>query len=268
MCGICGTYGFSDRDLLRRMCDVLVHRGPDDEGTYVEHDVGLGMRRLSIIDLAGGSQPIHNEDSTIWVVYNGEIYNFPELRDELETSGHRFYTSTDTEVIVHAYEEFGDEFIEHLRGMFAFALWDSRRRRLLLVRDRVGIKPLYYRWQSGRLWFASEIKAILESGCHRELDFQALHEYLSFAHVPAPNTIFKDIKKLMPGHMLVCEDGRMDLRTYWDLPIASTNGMTWEDAKVETRRLLEECVRSHLMADVPLGAFLSGGIDSSAIVAY
>jgi asparagine synthase (glutamine-hydrolysing) len=165
MCGICGTYGLNDPALLQRMCDVIVHRGPDDEGQYVDEYVALGMRRLSIIDLAGGQQPIHNEDRTVWVVYNGEMYNFPPLRRELEQLGHQFYTHTDTEVIVHAYEAWGDAFLEHLRGMFAFALWDTRRRRLLVVRDRVGIKPLYYRWEGGRLWFASEIKSILQSGC-------------------------------------------------------------------------------------------------------
>lgn len=266
MCGISGTYGFSDKGLLKRMCDVITHRGPDDEGYYTDTEVGLGMRRLSIIDLAGGHQPIHNEDKSIWVVFNGEIYNFLELRAELEKRGHRFYTKTDTEVMVHAYEEYGEGFVSQLTGMFAFGLWDSRARRLILARDRVGIKPLYFKWKEGRLWFASEIKAILESGCSREMDLLALHQYLSFAHVPAPYTIFKGIKKLLPGHMLVCADGDMTIRQFWDLSKKPQNGISWKDAKQETFSLLEECVRSHLIADVPLGAFLSGGIDSSAIV--
>jgi len=248
------------------MCDVITHRGPDDEGYYTDTEVGLGMRRLSIIDLAGGHQPIHNEDKSIWVVFNGEIYNFLELRAELEKRGHRFYTKTDTEVMVHAYEEYGEGFVSQLTGMFAFGLWDSRARRLILARDRVGIKPLYFKWKEGRLWFASEIKAILESGCSREMDLLALHQYLSFAHVPAPYTIFKGIKKLLPGHMLVCADGDMTIRQFWDLSKKPQNGISWKDAKQETFSLLEECVRSHLIADVPLGAFLSGGIDSSAIV--
>lgn len=266
MCGICGTYGFGNKTLLQRMCDTILHRGPDDEGYYVDHQVGLGMRRLSIIDLAGGHQPIHNEDETIWVVFNGEIYNFLQLRSELKKRGHRFYTNSDTEVIVHAYEEYGDRFVDHLTGMFGLALWDSQHRRLVLVRDRVGIKPLYFRWENGRLWFASEIKSILASGCSREMDFLALHQYLSYAHVPAPNTIFKGIQKLLPGHMLVCQAGQMEIKPYWDLQVDSDANLSWEDAKAETFRLLEECVRSHLISDVPLGAFLSGGIDSSAIV--
>jgi asparagine synthase (glutamine-hydrolysing) len=266
MCGICGTYGFGDKALLQRMCDIIQHRGPDDEGYYVDPHVGLGMRRLSIIDLAGGHQPIHNEDQTIWVVFNGEIYNFLQIRSDLKSRGHHFYTNTDTEVIVHAYEEYGDLFVEHLTGMFGLALWDSQRQRLVLVRDRVGIKPLYYRWESGRLWFASEIKSILTSDCSREMDFVALHQYLSYAHVPAPNTIFKGINKLLPGHMLICQDGKMAIKPYWDLPIPSDETLSWEDAKAKVFRLLEECVHSHLISDVPLGAFLSGGIDSSAIV--
>jgi asparagine synthase (glutamine-hydrolysing) len=268
MCGICGTYGFGDEALLRRMCDTLVHRGPDDEGFYADELVGLGMRRLSIIDLAGGAQPIHNEDRTIWLVFNGEIYNFQELRTALEHRGHHFSTASDTETIVHAYEEWGDDGIQRLRGMFAFALWDARRKRLLLARDRVGIKPLYYRHAGNYLWFASEIKAILQGGCPRELDFFALHQYLSFAHVPAPNTIFRGIKKLLPGHLLICQDGHTELRPFWDLELrpAQSGAMTWSDAKAEVSRLLDECVRLHMVADVPLGAFLSGGIDSSAIV--
>jgi asparagine synthase (glutamine-hydrolysing) len=233
MCGICGTYGFSDKALLKRMCDIIFHRGPDDEGYYIDSEVGLGMRRLSIIDLVGGHQPIHNEDESIWVVFNGEIYNFQAIRADLESRGHRFHTQSDTEVIVHAYEEYGQRFVEHLRGMFALALWDSSRRCLILVRDRVGIKPLYYRWENGRLWFASEIKAILESGCPREINFLALHQYLSLAHVPAPNTIFKGIKKLLPGHMIICKDGNMELKPYWDLKVDTDTPLTWEDAKVE-----------------------------------
>ncbi len=268
MCAICGTYGFSDRELLQQMCDVMMHRGPDDEGFYVGDQVGLGMRRLSIIDVRGGHQPICNEDRTVWVVFNGEIYNFRELRVELEKRGHHFRTGTDTEVLVHAYEEFGDSLVQRIRGMFAFAIWDSRTRRLLLARDRVGMKPLYYRWQCGRLWFASEIKGILQSGCSRELDFFALHEYFSLAHVPAPRTIFKDIRKLLPGHILVCSDGSMSVHRYWDPMPPKRRTLDWDSAKAETRRLLEESVREHLVSDVPLGAFLSGGVDSTAIVAF
>jgi asparagine synthase (glutamine-hydrolysing) len=206
MCGICGVV-YAERarpvssNLIQAMCSTIVHRGPDDQGVYVQANVGLGSRRLSIIDLQGGRQPIHNEDETVWTVFNGEIYNYPDLTHMLERRGHRFYTRSDTEVIVHAYEEFGDEFLQHLNAMFALALWDARRQCLLLARDRIGIKPLYYTQHDGALIFGSELKAILTyPGLPRTIDLVALDEYLSFEYVPTPRTIFQGVSKLPPGH--------------------------------------------------------------------
>src|SRR3989304_108038 len=197
-----------DKDLLKRMCGVMVHRGPDDEGHYFDKDVMLGMRRLKVIDLDTGNQPIFNEDRSIAVVYNGEIYNYQENREYLEGKGHKFYTQSDTETIVHLYEEFGDDFVNKLRGMFAFALWDSKSERLILARDRIGIKPLYYYFKDGVLIFASELKALLQyPSIKREINFHALHDYLTYLCVPAPDTIFKNIFKLEPGHMIICEHG-------------------------------------------------------------
>jgi len=276
MCGIAGKLNV-DRNkhvepgLIRAMCQALYHRGPDDEGIYVDGPVGLGMRRLSIIDLAGGHQPIGNEDGTVWVVLNGEIYNYRDLRPGLEARGHRFATNSDTEAIVHLYEEYGPEFVHHLRGMFAIALWDKRQETLVLARDRLGIKPLYYAALGDRLVFGSELKALLPDGISREIDRQALHEYLSYNYIPGPRSIFKDVKKLQPGHRLISRHGRVTVEPYWrPEPVAGpANGGTEPVAYYVERltELLKESVRYRLIADVPLGVFLSGGLDSSTVVA-
>lgn len=274
MCGICGIYYFSQaapesRELTKKMCDALVHRGPDDEGYYFDEKVALGMRRLSIIDLVTGHQPIHNEDKTIWVIFNGEIYNFPKLKQELENKGHRFYTKSDTEVIAHLYEEEGKNFVHRLNGMFAIALWDQKRNVLCLVRDRLGIKPLHYTIDKNRLFFASEIKALLQSGIDREVDFDALSQFFTFEYIPAPRTIFKKVQKLLPGHILTLEHGGIDISPYWDIN-QDTRGKNRKEDKFyeeEIGRRLKESVRKRLLSDVPLGVFLSGGIDSSAVTA-
>jgi asparagine synthase (glutamine-hydrolysing) len=277
MCGIAGFVGsqvspFDDAGggrerLVRRMCDVISHRGPDDQGSFVDERVALGMRRLSIIDLATGHQPIHNEDRTVWVVFNGEIYNFRVLRKELEASGHRFYTLTDTEVIAHAYEEWGAKAIGRLRGMFGLALWDARSGTLLLARDRVGIKPVHYAVRDGMLYFGSEIKSILEvPGMSRDLDLDALNHYLSFLYTPRDASIFKSIHKLPPGHLLTWTDGRLRMEQYWCASAGETYQGSEADAVSDLQHVLRDAVRSHLVSDVPLGAFLSGGVDSSLVV--
>lgn len=274
MCGICGIYGHpglpeSARETTRAMCDVIVHRGPDEDGYFAEGPVSLGMRRLSIIDLATGRQPIANEDRTVWVVYNGEIFNYPALRPELEARGHRFSTNADTEVIVHLYEEWGDDFITRLNGMFAIALWDVKRRRLVLARDRLGIKPLHYAWHDGRLVFGSEIKSLLRAGVPRDIDPQSLSRFFTFEYVPAPDSIFTRIKKIPPGHMMTVQEGRAEIRRYWDVHYAETKIVprSEEDYAEEIALRLRESVRLRLLSDVPLGVFLSGGIDSSAVTA-
>lgn len=269
MCGICGTAGFSDGTLLRKMCDVIHHRGPDDSGMFLENGIGLGHQRLSIIDVKSGRQPIHNEDESIWIVFNGEIYNYLALKEKLEKLGHRFYTSTDTEAIVHAYEEFGDKCAEKLYGMFAFAIWDNNRKRLFLARDRLGKKPLYFTSLDDKLLFGSEIKSILQySEIERKVDIQALHHYLTFSYVPGPRTMFKGIKKLLPGHTLCFENGNIEIKRYWDLSL-DTSGTRQSDEYYinKVKELLTEAIRSRLMSEVPLGAFLSGGLDSSTVVA-
>jgi asparagine synthase (glutamine-hydrolysing) len=281
MCGIAGfietpshTASISReqrRDLLHLMCGVIRHRGPDDEGLFVDdgpHDaVALGMRRLSIIDLSTGHQPIHNEDRTVWVVFNGEIYNFLELRRQLEAEGHRFYTATDTETIVHAYEEWGASSIGRLRGMFGLAIWDARTRTLLLARDRVGIKPLYYAEAKGRLYFGSEIKSLLcAPDLPRDLDVSALDHYLSFLYTPRDGSIFEAVRKLPPGHTLTWRNGATRVERYWELPPDESYEGTESDAITDLRSVLAGAVRSHLVSDVPLGAFLSGGVDSSLVV--
>ena len=285
MCGIVGFVNSGgtpiDRRLLEKMCDAIVHRGPDDDGYYVSNvegavereigggaRVGLGMRRLAIIDLATGNQPIHNEDKTVWVVLNGEIYNYPELRSDLESRGHSFYTNTDTEAIVHAYEEYGNEVPKYLRGMFAFALWDEPRRRLLLARDRVGKKPLLYSRVGSKLIFASEFQALLaHPDVSREVNRESLFDYLSFMCVPAPQTAFRSIHKLEPGHTLVWQDGTVETNRYWSLDFKTKTKLDERDAGERAIELLRDAVRVRLMSDVPLGAFLSGGVDSSAVVA-
>jgi len=273
MCGIAGILSLDGKPVLREelgwMCDAIAHRGPDDEGYYWRSNIGLGMRRLSIIDLSTGHQPVGNEDGSVWVVFNGEIYNFKELRGGLEQRGHRFYTATDTETIVHLYEEHGARCVEEMSGMFSFALWDERRKQLLLARDRLGIKPLYYAEIGGRLLFASELKSLLElPEVERALNWRAVSHLFSFLYTPSSESIIHDVHKLEPGNILIASPGR-PVRTerYWNLEFKPEYGKT-EDYFVEgLRGLLEQSVRSHLVSDVPLGAFLSGGIDSSTVVA-
>jgi asparagine synthase (glutamine-hydrolysing) len=274
MCGIAGFVdGFvtatreGDEALVRAMCGVIRHRGPDDEGVHVEAGVGLGMRRLSIIDLSTGHQPMRNEDGTVVVVFNGEIYNYRELRRELESHGHAFYTSSDTETIVHAYEQWGEDAFARLRGMFGIALWDRTTRTLLLARDRAGIKPLHYVTHDGRLYFGSEIKSLLTAGAApRELDPTALDHYLSFLYAPRDRAMFKGVHKLPPGHLLRWHDGRAEVRQYWSIADRETFAGSETEAARELRRVLADAVRSHMISDVPLGAFLSGGVDSSIVV--
>ncbi len=273
MCGIAGIVGQQgdaiDAASVHRMCQTIVHRGPDDEGIYAQGAVGLGMRRLSIIDLSGGHQPIHNEDQTIWIVFNGEIYNFPELRAELESRGHRFYTHTDTEVIVHLYEEMGADCIRKLRGMFAIALYDQRKGSLLLARDRMGKKPLHYALHNGRILFGSEIKTILAVAPElAEISTEGLLQYFYFGYIADPLTVFQKIHKLPPGCLLEYAGGKIDVRQYWDVPAMGTNAPISEDELLqELEKQLAEAVRIRLISDVPLGALLSGGVDSSIVVA-
>ncbi len=276
MCGIAGKFNLRSNTSVRpetiaRMCAVIRHRGPDDEGIYVDGCFGMGMRRLSIIDLATGRQPIRNEDGSVWTVCNGEIYNFLELRTLLQGKGHQFYTNTDTEVIVHLYEEYGEDFVNYLTGMFAIALWDKDKKKLVLARDRLGIKPLYYRVDSDRVLFGSEIKAILQDDVEREIDLQALHDYLSFNYIPGPRTIFRHISKLPPGHRMTCSDGSVAITPYWEIPYPALSGeepkRSEESYCAELQDLLQDVVKQHLISDVPLGVFLSGGVDSSALVA-
>jgi asparagine synthase (glutamine-hydrolysing) len=274
MCGIAGIVSSEsgaviDRESIHRMCNQIVHRGPDDEGIYAQGSAGLGMRRLSIIDLSGGHQPISNEDKSVWVVFNGEIYNFLELRCELEDRGHRFSTKTDTEVIVHLYEELGAGCVQRLRGMFAIAIYDERQRRLLLARDRLGIKPLHYALDKGRLLFGSEIKAILAASPElREVSREGILQYIYCGYVPDPHTAFRKISKLPPGYLLEFANGQVSSQQYWDLPSFSTHEpKSEEECLDELERRLSEAVRIRLIADVPLGALLSGGTDSSVVVA-
>jgi asparagine synthase (glutamine-hydrolysing) len=277
MCGITGIAVFGKHpaptyDRLHRMCDSLVHRGPDEIGMDIRDGVAFGMRRLSIIDLSGGSQPIFNEDASVRTVFNGEIYNYRELRDSLRQNGHIFATDSDTEVIVHAYEEYGSRFPQYLNGMFAFALHDSINRKLLLVRDHVGIKPLYYSFTSERLVWGSEIKAILAAGqMERQLDLEALGEFMAWEYVPGPRTLFKNIRKLEPGHMIEFALDKPACRpeAFWDIPAESTDSSKkaadWED---EVHYQIKKSVQRQLVSDVPLGAFLSGGVDSSLVVSH
>ncbi len=275
MCGICGQVNLTNRRPIefaeiKTMAEMLVHRGPDEEGYHVEKDVGLGHRRLSIIDLSTGRQPIYSEDERVCVVFNGEVYNFQELRDWLERRGHVFYTRTDTEVIVHLYEEFGPDAFRRLRGMFAFALWDARKRELYLVRDRFGIKPLYYLEHRGRVYFASEIKALLPlREWTPELDLGTLPHYLTWMFTPGERTLFRGVRKLPPGGYarLVPDTGKLEVRRYYSLDAMEEDGRSVSYYLGELRRTLAESVRLRMIADVPVGAFLSGGVDSSLVVA-
>ena len=275
MCGICGIF-FVDRDwrvqgdVLARMNRRIVHRGPDDEGFFVEENVGLAMRRLSIIDVKSGHQPIANENRDIWIVFNGEIYNHAELRTDLESRGHQYRTRSDTETIVHLYEEYGSDCVTHLRGMFAFVIWDRRKRVLFVARDRLGIKPFYYRWDGKSFLFGSEIKTILAyPGIDPEFDRGRLGEYLTFGYITGPHTMYSGIRKLMPGYTLeLSERGEPKTTRYWDLTVTVDEIPRGRDYYVKKyREMLESAVRSHLMSDVPLGVFLSGGLDSSAVAA-
>ena len=277
MCGIAGLVAsdglrFDERERVVRMRDVLTHRGPDDAGIYTDGHACLAHRRLSIVDLALGHQPISNEDERVWIVFNGEIYNHADVRTALEAAGHRYRTRSDTETIVHAYEQWGDACVERFRGMFAFAIWDVPRRRLLLARDRLGIKPLYWTVADGRLLFGSEIKAILESGLVKaQPNEAAIPELLSTRYLSGAETLFKGIYRLLPGHVLVYEDGNVATRMWWDVPAGrrrpDVDRLSDAEAVAEFRLRLEAAVRTRLMSDVPLGMFLSGGLDSSAIAA-
>lgn len=275
MCGICGVVT-ADRskevreEYISPMVSALYHRGPDDQGLFLGRRAALGVRRLSIIDLKGGHQPIHNEDKTLWIIFNGMIYNFLELRRQLQEKGHVFYTQADTEVIIHLYEEYGPDCVSYLNGMFAFAIWQVNEEALFLARDRLGVKPLYYINSGGYFLFASEIKAILQfPNINREIDLFALSQYLTFEYIPSPNSIFKEIKKLPPAHTLTHRDGNTLIKRYWNITINRDrkNNIDVEGATRVLSDLLEDAVRIRLNSDVPKGVFLSGGIDSSLVTA-
>jgi len=272
MCGIAGIFHLdgraTDRDTLHRMTKILAHRGPDGQGLHQQDGIGFGHRRLSIVDLSEqGTQPMTNEDGSIWLTYNGEIYNHLDLHPELEAKGHRFQSKTDTEVLIHGYEEYGIDVLHQLNGMFAFALYDANHKRLWLARDRIGIKPLFYGVFENTLLFGSEVKAILEHpAARRELDHEALDLFLSLNYTPAPYTLFKHIRQLMPGEQLVVQAGNIHLSTYWDIDYSQPQITDEQIAQQEFERLFHDAVNKRLMADVPLGAFLSGGVDSSAVV--
>jgi asparagine synthase (glutamine-hydrolysing) len=273
VCGIVGIVNNGkravDRSVLEKMNRAILHRGPDDDGFYINDNVGLAMRRLSIIDLAHGKQPIHNADKTKWILYNGEVYNYQEIRADLDKRGHKFYTNSDTEAIVHLYDEYGEDCVQHLRGMFAFAIWDERENELFIARDRVGKKPLLYSHQTnGDLIFGSEFQALIEHpDISREVDPQAIDAYLSYLCVPAPLTAYKQIRKLEPGHWLKWKDGTIETRRYWQPDFSKKIKISEEEAIEETTRILRESTKLRMISEVPLGAFLSGGVDSSIIVA-
>ena len=273
MCGICGIYNFKTKEpvhstQLKDMADTMVHRGPDDEGFYISGETGLGHRRLSIIDLGGGHQPMSNEDGTVWVIFNGEIYNFRELYDVLLKKGHIFKTQSDTEVILHMYEEKGAECVKYFRGMFAIAIWDQRNRKLLLARDRVGKKPLFYFYDGSRIVFASEIKAILKAkDIPRDIDLEALSDYFSFLYIPVPKSIYKKIRKIRPGYYALIDDNGIRESEYWDISFSHPVELSEEKWCEKLLEAYQEAVRIRLASDVPLGTFLSGGVDSSSVVA-
>ncbi len=271
MCGICGKVslnpqGTVSESTLRAMADTIRHRGPDDEGFYTSSQVGFGFRRLSIIDVGGGHQPISNEDGTVWIVFNGEIYNYKELRQGLIARGHIFKTHTDTEVIVHLYEELGEGCVKELRGMFGFAIWDERQKSLLLARDRIGIKPLYYHLGKSALVFGSEIKSILaDPDVHAEVRPEMIDRFFTFYYVPGEDTLFKDVQKLAPGSYLTIRNNRVEVKQYWDLSFHPVE-RSMRAAEEELTQLMEECVGMHMMSDVPVGFLLSGGVDSTSML--
>lgn len=272
MCGIIGIVDYEnsiDRDILDKMCKIIAHRGPDDQGIYIDKNIGLGHRRLSIIDLSkAGHQPMCNEDGSIWITYNGEIYNFKELRNDLEKKGHRFKSDTDTEVIIHAYEEYSEDCLKLFNGMFAFGIWDSNKKQLFLARDRIGQKPLVYYVKNNLFIFGSEIKSlVLHPGFKKKINFDAISHYLTFQYIPHPLTVFEDCFKLSPGHYLIYRNNEINIKEYWDLNYEAVNKP--EDYfEKEIIKHLDRSTKVRLMSDVPLGAFLSGGIDSSAVVAF
>lgn len=278
MCGICGIYAFDpertiERALLCKMSDVQVHRGPDASGIYLGKNVGIAHRRLSIIDLSGGQQPMSNEDETVWITFNGEIYNYLELREILLSKGHQFKTRSDTEVIIHAYEEYGPDCVTRFRGMFSFAIWNAKERELFAARDRMGIKPFYYTVCNGVFIFASEIKSILaDKDVPRQVNTEALHHYLRLRYVPGPMTMFQNIWKLLPGHYIRIRESKVETKKYWDIAelgsaeMGHTDRQTDKQIEEELIPFLEECIRMRLMSEVPLGVFLSGGVDSSLLV--
>jgi len=275
MCGICGKLMFDQQatvppELVKAMADTISHRGPDDEGYHVSGQIGLGFRRLSIIDLNTGHQPISNEDGSVWIVFNGEIYNYKELREFLSSRGHVFRTKTDTEVIVHLYEEFGERCVDKLRGMFAFAIWDDRRKLLFIARDRLGIKPLYYASSPRSLVFASEMKAILaDPEVLREVEPAMIDRFLSFYYTPGEETLLKSVKKLQPGHYLIVRHGELHIHQYWDLHfLPEPQHSNQKQAEEQLVDLLEESVRLHMISDVPVGFLLSGGLDSTAMLCF
>ncbi len=273
MCGIAGIvsrapFSDGDRETLKRMTRALVHRGPDGEGFYFDKKAGLGHRRLSIIDLDTGTQPMSNEDDSMWVVFNGEIYNYTDLREDLITKGHAFKTTSDTEVIVHLYEEHGEDFPKKLRGMFAIGLWDKNKQRLILTRDRLGKKPLYYAFINSSLYFASEIKSLFHApGFKRDIDLEALSDYFSLLYIPAPKSIFKIVRKVKPAHTLIIDGENIRDINYWDLNFDETDDRSEARWCEDFLRAYDEAIRLRLRSDVPLGAFLSGGVDSSSVVA-
>lgn len=273
VCGICGKIYFDpearvDEALIHRMADVIRHRGPDESGFYVNHHIGLGHRRLSIIDLSTGQQPMCNFRNDIWIVFNGEIYNFPELRKTLATRGYQFRTTSDTEVIIHLYDEYGASCVNYLRGMFALAIWDQKHQRLFLTRDRVGQKPLFYAVTPQSIAFASEIKSLLQDKTIKpELNLTALYHYLTYQYIPPPDTMFQHIYKLPPAHSLICEQGNIKLEKYWDLRYVPKVEMNEHEIMEQIRDILQESVKMRMISDVPIGAFLSGGIDSGVVVA-
>ena len=273
MCGICGKLEFDLEakvapTLVKQMADAIVHRGPDDEGYYVKGPIGLGFRRLSIIDLSGGHQPLANEDESIWITFNGEIYNYQELRVQLLAKGHVFKTQSDTEVIVHLYEEYGHDCLEKLRGMFGFAIWDSKKKSLFLARDRVGIKPLYYYLGQNFISFASEMKAILvDPAVRREIDPAMIDRFLTYFYVPGPATLLRNFFKLEPGHWLLVQDGKIQIQRYWDLDFQPTDDhLPAKALEQQVLDLLDESVQLHMISDVPVGFLLSGGVDSTAML--